>query len=354
MPRLSVLAALGLLVAQGTAISVKRVDRLAPRRFDSSVPFYDHDSHAPSDCTLWWNSDDGLSCDTVLIIAGISAAQLTALNPSIKTCGDWKVDYSYCIESASGFPEPPTPPTPTTTTSKAPATTPSPTTPANGVTTPDPAQPGMVDNCNRFYKVVAGDTCTTIASKNGVTIAQLAAWNTQIGGTACTGIWAEYYICTGIIGGSPTQPSPTATPNPTPQPIQDGMVDNCNRWHLVKTGDTCSTIASSVGVTVAQLATWNKGIGGTACTGMWAGYYLCTGVSGGSGTTPPPANTTPQPIQDGMVSNCKKFHFVLGGQNCDSISKQYGITVANFIKWNPAAGASCTGLWASTYACVGL
>lgn len=212
----------------------------------------------------------------------------------------------------------------------------------------------MVDNCNRFYKVVAGDTCTTIASKNGVTIAQLVAWNTQIGGAACTGIWAEYYVCTGIIGGSPTQPSPTATPNPTPQPIQDGMVDNCNRWHLVKAGDTCSTIASSVGVTVAQLAAWNKGIGGTACTGMWAGYYLCTGVSGGSGTTPPPANTTPQPIQDGMVSNCKKFHFVQSGQNCDSISKQYGITVANFIKWNPAAGASCTGLWANTYACVGL
>ncbi|KAF3805016.1 LysM domain-containing protein [Colletotrichum gloeosporioides] len=132
------------------------------------------------------------------------------------------------------------------------------------------------------------------------------------------------------------------------------MGDNCNRWHLVKAGDTCSTIASSVGVTVSQLATWNKGIGGTACTGMWAGYCLCTGVSGGSGTTPPPANTTPQPVQDGMVSNCKKFHFVQSGQNCDSISKQYGITVANFIKWNPAAGASCTGLWANTYACVGL
>jgi LysM repeat protein len=210
----------------------------------------------------------------------------------------------------------------------------------------------MVTNCSRFYEVQTGDTCTTIASDAGVTIAQLADWNTEIGGTACTGIWAGYYLCTGVIGGTPTDPMPT--PDPTPKPIQDGMVDNCNRWHLVDTGDECGTIASEAGITVAQLTTWNTGIGGAACTGMWAGYYLCTGVSGSSGTTPPSADTTPQPVQAGMVANCKKFHLVKSGHNCESISGQYGISVADFIKWNPAAGSDCTGLWAENYACVGL
>ncbi|KAH9209715.1 hypothetical protein DL95DRAFT_278627, partial [Leptodontidium sp. 2 PMI_412] len=128
-----------------------------------------------------------------------------------------------------------------------------------GIATPQPVQPGIVTNCNRFYKVKGGDTCTTIASQAGISVAQLAAWNIQIGGTACTSIWADYYVCTGIIGSSP-----------------DGMVSNCNRWYRVKAGDTCATVASQVGVTVAQLTTWNKGIGGTACTGMWAEYYLCT------------------------------------------------------------------------------
>ncbi|KAF6810621.1 LysM domain-containing protein [Colletotrichum plurivorum] len=52
--------------------------------------------------------------------------------------------------------------------------------------------------------------------------------------------------------------------------------------------------------------------------------------------------------------NCKRFHFVQPGQNCDIISRQYGISLANFIRWNPAAGANCQGLWAQTYACVGL
>ncbi|KAL0938065.1 LysM domain-containing protein-like protein 5 [Colletotrichum truncatum] len=430
MLRLSVFTAVGILAAQSAAASVKRFDRLAPRRFDSSVPFYDHDSNTPSDCTVWWNTDDGLSCDTVLTISGITIGQLSAMNPSTKSCNDWKTDYSYCVNTASGVPDPAPAPNPVTT-STPPTTTSTPTNPGNGVITPEPAQPGMVDNCNRFYQVQNGDTCSTIASKAGVSISQLTTWNTQIGGAACTGLWAGYNICTGVIGGSPTQPGPTINPtpqpvqdgmvdncnrfhqvqsgdtcaviaskagvtvaqlaewnkgiggtactgmwagyylctgvaggsptqpgpttNPTPQPIQDGMVNNCNRWHLVKSGDTCGTIASQTGVTVSQLADWNKGIGGTACTGMWAGYYLCTGVAGGSPTQPgPTANPTPQPVQDGMVGNCKKFHFVSPGQNCDTISRQYGISVGDFIRWNPAAGATCTGLWANTYACVGL
>lgn len=67
----SVLAVIGLLAAQSAAASVKR--------FDSLAPFWDHDANTPADCTLWWNSDDGLSCDTALLIVGISANQLTLM-----------------------------------------------------------------------------------------------------------------------------------------------------------------------------------------------------------------------------------------------------------------------------------
>ncbi|SPO07756.1 uncharacterized protein DNG_10451 [Cephalotrichum gorgonifer] len=320
MVRPSLLASIGLLAGQSFAADLKR--------FDDTEPWYDHDDMTPADCSLWWNSDDGLSCDTVLIIAGISISQLTSMNPSIKSCADWKADYSFCIASDSSIPDPTPAPDPTPT--------------------PDP--PGMVYNCNAFYKVQNEDTCTTISSKTSVSIANLAKWNTEIGGTACTGIWAEYYICIGIIGSSPTEPE---KPNPTPQPIQEGMVENCNSWHLVMVGDTCTTIATAAKVTIADLIKWNTGIG-SACTGMWAGYYLCTGVEGGPPTEPEKPNPTPQPIQDGMVNNCRKFHFVETGETCDTISKKYSITVANFTKWNPAAGSACTGLWAKTYACVGL
>lgn len=88
-----------------------------------------------------------------------------------------------------------------------------------------------------------------------------------------------------------------------------------------------------------------------------AEYHICTGVLGGgcsSPTQPAPSNPTPQPVQDGMAKNCKKFHFVKSGQSCFTISSQYGITLASFLKWNPAAGNSCQVLSANTYACVGL
>lgn len=64
------LAIVGVFAAQSVAIGVKR--------FDSSTPFYSHDPNTPAACTLWWNTDDGLSCDTVLTIVGISVGQLTA------------------------------------------------------------------------------------------------------------------------------------------------------------------------------------------------------------------------------------------------------------------------------------
>lgn len=132
------------------------------------------------------------------------------------------------------------------------------------------------------------------------------------------------------------------------------MVDHCNRFHKVESGDTCGAIASKSGVTVAQLAQWNTGIGGTACTGIWLGYFVCTGVEGSTPTEPPLADPTPQPVQDGMVDNCQKFHFVESGQTCDGIARQYGVSLGDFLRWNPAAGNDCRGLWAETYVCVGL
>lgn len=72
MARLAILASIGALAAQAAAGSVIR-------RYDSTEAFYEHDTKVPSDCSLWWNSDDGLSCDTALLIAGVTVDDLTRL-----------------------------------------------------------------------------------------------------------------------------------------------------------------------------------------------------------------------------------------------------------------------------------
>lgn len=161
-----------------------------------------------------------------------------------------------------------------------PTSNPTPTTtqPGNGVTTPTPTQPGMVSNCNRFYLVNPGDTCGAIGAAQGVALASLYAWNPAVG-SQCQSLWANVYICVGVIGGGGPTTTTTSVGNgvATPTPIQGGMVGNCRSFHLVVAGDTCYDIAAAAGVSLGNFYAWNSGVGNN-CQSLWAGYYVCTAV----------------------------------------------------------------------------
>lgn len=239
----------------------------------------------------------------------------------------------------------------------------------------------MVTNCNKFHYVAKGVTCSQIISYQKITLADFALWNPTVL-SDCSGMWAEVNVCVGIIGGAPTtsvKPT-TTTPTPTvssttsagngvatPQPTQPNMVLNCNKFHWVAKGVTCSQIISYQKITLADFAKWNPSVG-TNCAGMWAEVNVCVGViGGGSTTTAPPTTTTtkpttttsagngvqtPQPTQPGMVTNCKKFHYVADGVTCSQIMSYQKITLADFVKWNTGVGLNCQTMWASTNVCV--
>lgn len=179
----------------------------------------------------------------------------------------------------------------------------------------------MVGNCNKFYFVNKNQGCTEVATLNGITFAQLLAWNTGIGSN-CEGLWANTNVCVGLIGSTPTPSKtsvPPTTPTPTngvttPLPTQPGMVSNCDRFYFVNTGDACQNIATANGITVADFVKWNPTVG-DGCLGMWANAYVCVRVIGFSPpttTTRVPSTTkgngisTPTPTQVGMVTNCNK------------------------------------------------
>lgn len=277
-------------------------------------------------------------------------------NPSITfDCGNYLTGRSYCVEAPAGGSEPP----PTTTTSAEPTPT-----DGNGVETPLPTQPGMVDDCDDFYFVEVGDSCAAIALEHGISQAQFVEWNPSVG-SDCAGLWADAYVCVGRIGATPTTTTTTTTSAgngiTTPTPTQPGMIGNCDDFYLVQPGDTCAAIASSHGISQTQFQNYNPSVGAD-CSGLGANAYVCVHRIG-TPTNPDPTTTTtssgngvatPTPIQDGMVSNCGRFHFVVQGDICASIAATYGITTANFVRWNPAVKNDCSGLWAETYACVGL
>ncbi|TDZ23422.1 LysM domain-containing protein [Colletotrichum orbiculare MAFF 240422] len=238
---------------------------------------FPYDDNTTSYCTWWLNYEGVESCNDILDANWITIDEFRRWNPSVgAACAGLETERSYCVE-AFGEPEPTAVPTPTPTVSPTPTTA-----PGNGVATPQPTQPGMVDNCNRFHFVAQGDSCAAIASRNGISLAQLVAWN-DVGGADCRDLWANAYVCVRVIGVTPTTPAPAPTIAPpgngisTPVPTKPGMVGNCDRFYYVEQGDSCDGIVARHGITLAQFTAWND-VGGADCRGMWANAWVCVRV----------------------------------------------------------------------------
>jgi LysM repeat protein len=180
---------------------------------------------------------------------------------------------------------------------------------------------------------------------------------TELVPVACSNILFGFYYCVSVPGAKTTAaPTKTKSPNgiTTPTPIQTGMTKTCNKFHLVKSGDGCDTIATANKVPVAAIERWNPAVGST-CTHLIVGYYVCVDVIGyvaPSKTTNRIA--TPTPFEPGMVKNCKKFYRVKSGDQCDTIATKQKVTVADIEKWNPHVGSGCRTLLLGDYICVGL
>ena len=55
------------------------------------------------------------------------------------------------------------------------------------------------------------------------------------------------------------------------------MTSLCDEFHLVETGDECSTIADQYSIALADFYSWNPVVG-TSCTNFELGEYVCVGV----------------------------------------------------------------------------
>ncbi|KAK8028333.1 LysM domain-containing protein [Apiospora marii] len=229
--------------------------------------------------------------------------------------------------------------------------------------TASPTQPNLVDNCNAFYLVKAGESCDDIANSHGITLAQFLAFNPAAGST-CSGLWANAYACVSTIGMTPAPPTTTQPSNGviTPVPTQIGMVSDCNKFHMVENGQSCSVIASLYSISVAQFVQWNPAVK-SDCSGLWSSTYACVGLLGGGITAPPPTTTTtdpgngiatPTPTQPGMVNNCDEFYLVKAGDTCASIASSSRISMGQLVDWNPAVGNGCNGLWLDAYVCISI
>ncbi|KAH7016728.1 hypothetical protein EDB80DRAFT_827002 [Ilyonectria destructans] len=313
-------------------------------------------SGTTQDCVFWFDNDGTIDCEFIPEFYGITLEDFLKWNPSLTdSCGNFQEGYSFCVEGKADTGTPTVTTSTKTTTTKAPTTT---TAPGNGIKTPEPVQPGIVNNCDEFYLVKEGEGCRDIATKHGITLAQFTTWNSKTG-TNCAALWVDTYACVSITGHTPT---PTEPNNPgngieTPSPIQNGMAKNCNKFHLVKSTTTCTSIEEYYKLPWADFYKWNPAVGST-CTSLLTDYYVCVSVVGfttpTTPTTPDNGISTPSPIQVGMTKDCNKFHLIKSTTTCASIRDYYNLPLAEFYKWNPAVGNTCTSLLVDYYVCVSI
>ncbi|GIJ99590.1 hypothetical protein Aspvir_001724 [Aspergillus viridinutans] len=333
-----------------------------------------------ADCSEWIEYSSSLTCALIEQLFGMTEAEFEEWNPIVTELGTGCALISglyYCVQvnfttvtvsSSNPF---------TTTSGGSTSGTAVATTSAStsAIATPTPYETGMVSDCDAFHLVVSGDTCATIASSAGISVSNFETWNPTVG-FDCSGLWLDYYVCIGIVGGA-SSTAATSTPTTTtgngistPTPYESGMVDDCDEFYLVVSGDSCASIASTAGISVTDFETWNPTIG-SGCSGLWLGYYVCVGITGGTtttttttvattttsaATTTTSGNgvTTPTPYQSGMVDDCYSFHLVVSGDSCAVIADDGDITLDEFYLWNPTVGTSCSSLWLGYHVCIGI
>jgi LysM repeat protein len=234
----------------------------------------------------------------------------------------------------------------------------------------------------------SGGSCTAFASRAGITLSQLYAWNSVLGsnGENCnTQFWGEEYYCVGVS--STTTVSPTTSKAPTskappttattststkptaPGPTQSGIISTCTTYLKANTGGSCPAFASRAGISLAQLYTWNPILGssGQNCaTQFWGEEYYCVGISSTSPSSAPPSSqkptstkiAAPGPTQTGITANCNKYLMANPGGNCVAFAQRAGISTAQLYDWNTVlgrGGVDCNAqFWGNEFYCVGV
>ncbi|KAI0089985.1 hypothetical protein BDY19DRAFT_984870 [Irpex rosettiformis] len=106
-------------------------------------------------------------------------------------------------------------------------------------------------NCARTYTVVSGDFCDGISAKESVSTFQLALVNKAVIDAACDNLFVDEVICLGITG------------------------QDCDTVHVVQSGESCSGIAQTSGISFSTLLANNRNVNND-CSNIYPGEVLCT------------------------------------------------------------------------------
>jgi len=207
-------------------------------------------------CTQYYTIVSGDSCGAIESQFGITLSQFLTWNPEVNAqCTNILVGLAYCVAG------------PTSSSSSAP--------PASS-----PTAPGTITSgCTTYYTVVSGDSCGAIESTFSISFAQFQAWNPEVN-SGCTNILVGFEYC--VAGPTLTSTPPAASPT-----ASGTITSGCSQYYTIVSGDSCSAIESEFGINFAQFQSWNPEVNGACSNILVGLEYCVSGpaVASGSLTT---------------------------------------------------------------------
>ncbi|KAK4220509.1 hypothetical protein QBC38DRAFT_526748 [Podospora fimiseda] len=349
-------------------------------------------------CGRYYEVQPDEYCNLLAIRLRISLADFLFLNPAFDAnCTNLFAYESYCIQPvgdiATYLGQPGA--SPTSLAPSIPFIPPSPILPTVTVAFPAPANtqapkdgqlpisPGTRQDCYRYFngfsfqdaRDLAGTTCINQCQRAAAILTidwgNMQFWNSDLASIkspACS-FNPAYRYCRQLI------PSPSQTPEPPPPdhelPAREGAISTCMRYADVPGDWECKDVLLNYNLTIAQFFKYNLPVNAD-CSGLWPNMTYCIRAPGYpdrdddsniSSTASPSTSVTatstslgpPGPTHAGQPANCNLWHVVVSGDTCATVPAKYGITIAQFLDWNPAVSTDCTiNFWLGEAYCVGI
>ncbi|KAG9099051.1 hypothetical protein FS749_002248 [Ceratobasidium sp. UAMH 11750] len=243
-------------------------------------------------CQPVYTVKSGNSCFNIASTNGIDTTQLINNNPQLGSSCAIPPGQNLCIAK------------PSTTTTK-PATT-----------TASSAAGTSTFTCTKAYTVKSGDNCQAIASSNSISYYQLTYLNPTM---SCTALSIGQSLCL------------TASQY------------NCQPVYTVKSGDTCSAIATANGTTVNQIIANNPNLGSSCATSVGLSICIKSSATTTTATTSSAAPTS---------TACTRLTTVQSGDTCDTVGARAGISRYWLGVLNPTINSACSNIQSGQALCM--
>ncbi|KAM7194177.1 hypothetical protein V8F20_008097 [Naviculisporaceae sp. PSN 640] len=356
---------------------------LLPRGKAKAIPEFPFDPDTAKFCVWWFDNPDTTppwTCEEIETLHGVSLQDFVFWNPSLR--GDlcqMNPNQSYCLSAldeqhrgpganSPTIPEPATVTVISTSVLEAPA--PPPVT-LTVVFTPEPPAPLTVTVLStEAAPVVTPPTVTVVSTVQAPAIAPVTVTavsvsvRTVLETLTLPPVTLPPATVTAVSTRVTTLPAqitsiPFTVPTTVTQTVQVPTTRTSTILSVsVSVSPTTITAIRTTTATQISTATATKTNTVTATVTVTQKVTVQVQVPPTTCIQPPPTKptnngiNTPSPTQDGLTSNCKTFHFVQPGENCEIIAHKFGIPTDKFISWNQGAKKDCTTLWAGTWACV--